>query len=264
MAYLGDPRENSVDLNKHALWENDNRVENRYLWNGSVLDLCDLSPEEYMKNPVVEAIKESSSKSEETNEKLINAINDNSEKIITKISSSTDTVVNKMSSDTDTIVEAIGAAADEIVSSTSGVIHTQVVFHYGSLNNMIDPSSTTSSDFETASATINSEMYINYVLGDPNEEDWAEFEDGSIDESELRNRSYNTYYLLLPNSYGRSRKFVVIENGVNDKTSQFQIVEGASPIDGYVLLACADEQNFNLDFPTEKNVKIMYSIKILR
>lgn len=48
MAYLNDPRENRIGSNGE-LWENDKREEERYLWNGAYLDLCDLPPEEYMK-----------------------------------------------------------------------------------------------------------------------------------------------------------------------------------------------------------------------
>lgn len=51
MAYTKDPRENCIDLDKHAVWEMDNRKEERYVWNGLVLDLCDLPIDEYMKNP---------------------------------------------------------------------------------------------------------------------------------------------------------------------------------------------------------------------
>ena len=44
---LGDPRESLVSLNDHATWEADNRVEERWQWGAQILDLCNLSPEDY-------------------------------------------------------------------------------------------------------------------------------------------------------------------------------------------------------------------------
>ena len=48
MAYLGDIRENSISPEGN-IWENDNRKETRYYWNGALIDLCDLPPEDYAK-----------------------------------------------------------------------------------------------------------------------------------------------------------------------------------------------------------------------
>ena len=48
MAYLKDIRENSIG-EAGKLWEADNRVEERYYWNGAYIDFCDLPPEEYGK-----------------------------------------------------------------------------------------------------------------------------------------------------------------------------------------------------------------------
>lgn len=45
--YLGDPREQQICPDEHTIWEENNRVEKRYQWGAMVLDLCDLSPEEY-------------------------------------------------------------------------------------------------------------------------------------------------------------------------------------------------------------------------
>lgn len=45
--YLGDPREQQICLDEHTVWEEDNRVEKRWQWGARILDLCDLSPEEY-------------------------------------------------------------------------------------------------------------------------------------------------------------------------------------------------------------------------
>ena len=57
MPYMNDPRENAIDIDAHVVWEADNRVEARYPWQAYIVDLCDMSPEEYMKNPIIEAIE---------------------------------------------------------------------------------------------------------------------------------------------------------------------------------------------------------------
>lgn len=51
--YLGDPRESLVSLKDHATWEADNRVEERWQWGAQILDLCDLSPEDYKNSTAV-------------------------------------------------------------------------------------------------------------------------------------------------------------------------------------------------------------------
>lgn len=48
MAYLGDIRENSISP-EGVIWENDNRKDARYYWNGAFIDLCDLPGEDYAK-----------------------------------------------------------------------------------------------------------------------------------------------------------------------------------------------------------------------
>ena len=50
---LGDPRESLVSLNTPATWEADNRVEERWQWGAQILDLCNLSPEEYKNSTAV-------------------------------------------------------------------------------------------------------------------------------------------------------------------------------------------------------------------
>ncbi len=53
MAYLGDPREQAIDIDNHVIWQNDNRIEERWQWGAKIDALCDMSPEEYMKNPLI-------------------------------------------------------------------------------------------------------------------------------------------------------------------------------------------------------------------
>ena len=50
---FNDPRESLVSLKDHATWEADNRVEERWQWGAQVLDLCNLSPEEYKNSTAV-------------------------------------------------------------------------------------------------------------------------------------------------------------------------------------------------------------------
>lgn len=47
MSYLNDPREQSIDAVNGYQWEADNRVEERWKWGASILDLCGMSPEDY-------------------------------------------------------------------------------------------------------------------------------------------------------------------------------------------------------------------------
>lgn len=47
MPYLNDPREHSIDPMHGFQWEGDNRVEERWKWGASILDLCGMSPEDY-------------------------------------------------------------------------------------------------------------------------------------------------------------------------------------------------------------------------
>ena len=50
---LGDPRESLVDLSAPGVWEADNRVEERWQWGAQILDLCNLSPEDYKNSTAV-------------------------------------------------------------------------------------------------------------------------------------------------------------------------------------------------------------------
>jgi hypothetical protein len=50
---FNDPRESLVSLKDHATWEADNRVEERWQWGAQILDLCNLSPEEYKNSTAV-------------------------------------------------------------------------------------------------------------------------------------------------------------------------------------------------------------------
>ena len=50
---FGDPRESLVDLNAPGVWEADNRKEERWQWGAQILDLCNLSPEDYKNSTAV-------------------------------------------------------------------------------------------------------------------------------------------------------------------------------------------------------------------
>lgn len=50
---LGDPRESLVSLNTPGTWEADNRIEERWQWGAQLLDLCNLSPEDYKNSTAV-------------------------------------------------------------------------------------------------------------------------------------------------------------------------------------------------------------------
>lgn len=53
MSYLNDPREMAIRPESGITLEEDNRVETMYHWGAAVLDLCDMSVEEYMKPSTV-------------------------------------------------------------------------------------------------------------------------------------------------------------------------------------------------------------------
>ena len=56
MSYINDPREMIKDPETGYIMEDDNRKEEKYIWNGKILDLCDLPVEEYMKPMTVIAL----------------------------------------------------------------------------------------------------------------------------------------------------------------------------------------------------------------
>ena len=251
MAYRKDPRENVIDLDKHAVWEQDNRVEARYVWNAAVLDLCDMTPEEYMKNPIIEAINNSSESSSASTEEIKQAIQDLGDKI-----------TENDDKNTDIVTSAITDAAETLVEVISGSVYNQVVYYYASVNNLVPVEELKLTDFVMEATIINSDSYFHYVLGDPSEENWERFINDEIDENELRRLSANDYYILLPDAYSTTRKFVISEEGVNDVTNQFEIVP-STLIEGFSLLRYRDVDHFNIDFPDEKNVQIIYKIKIV-
>lgn len=249
MAYRKDPRENVIDLDKHAVWEQDNRVEARYVWNAAVLDLCDMSPEEYMKNPIIEAIINSTDSA--STEELKQAIKDLGDK-----------VVENDDENTDTIVSAITDAAEAIVDVISGTVYNQVAYYFASINNLVPVEELSTSDFVMDATIINSDSYFHYVLGDPTEENWEKYLNKEIDEQQLRELSANDFYMMLPNAYGTTRKFIIVEEGTNDVTNNFEIIP-SSLIDGFTLLRFRDVDHFNIDFPDEQNVHVSYKIKIV-
>lgn len=249
--YLNDPRENSIDLDKHAIWESDNRVEKRYKWNSLVTDLCDMSVEEYMKNPIVEAIKSAGSGSSQSIEELNDTVKDLRDKVL-----------NNMEENTEEIVSAITEGAESIVNVISGGVYEQVSFFYVAINNQTQYSDITKEMFFSGVININSDGFINYMLGDPSEEDWNLYTSGTISENELVERSNNDYYFVVPKKYGVSKNFILLEEGTSDVTSSFvEVSELDNLFEGYIVFKSHDKDHFNIDFPSETNVKIIHKIK---
>jgi len=249
--YLNDPRENSIDLDKHAIWESDNRVEKRYKWNSLVTDLCDMSVEEYMKNPIVDAIKSAGSGSSQSIKELNDTVKDLRDKVL-----------NNMEENTEEIVSAITEGAESIVNVISGGVYEQVSFFYVAINNQTQYSDITKEMFFSGVININSDGFINYMLGDPSEEDWNLYTSGTISESELVERSNNDYYFVVPKKYGVSKNFILLEEGTSDVTSSFvEVSELNNLFEGYLVFKSHDKDHFNIDFPSEKNVKIIHKIK---
>ena len=242
MAYLKDPREDTIDLDKHAIWEADNRVEQRWQWNAMVIDYCDMTPEEYMKNPIVEAVKSSS-------QDTADAINDKANEVIDAINSASTSINDNIDESTQAIIDAIGSG---------GTPSASVTIYYASINSQIDYTTLTQQDFSNTSIVGTTAM-INYLFGDPTEENWQKFLNHEIDEQTLRHLSSNSYYLLVPYSF--KDKFLIQENGIADVTSNFIEVE-QDIIDNYVLYQSVDDDYFNEDYPSAVNVKQPHKITL--
>lgn len=263
MAYLGDPREQAIDLDNHTIWEQDNRIEERWQWGAQVLDLCDMSPEEYMKNPLIEAVKSGADGSDKQQEDIKQAIADASDKIVDAISGSTTAINDNVDESTNEIVEAISGAAITIGGIISGTVYDQVPFYYCSVNNKTSVDDLTINDFIMNAVTINTDGYINYTLGDPTEEEWNQYTTGQINEQTYRELVNNDYYLAVPNAYGTSKKFVIWEEGTSDVTSNFVMVDNHI-FSEFKLFKSHDIDHVNIDYPTEKNVEIIHKLKILK
>lgn len=223
MSYMNDPRENAIDLENHTIWEEDNRKEQRYQWGAMVVDLCDMEVSEYMKNPIVE-----------------NASN-NEENIIEAVTSNTNKVTGQL---------------DEIIS----VLSKSVIVYYTSFNHE-NADLLTANDFKKISIPMGDSADINFMLGDPTETLWSEFNNNVISEEELRLKSCNDFYLAVPNN--AIKNLVVLQNGSNDITRSF-VDEGKSMFEGFALLRSTDIDYFNDEFPTQKNVQVLHRIKILK
>lgn len=258
MAYLGDPREQAIDIDNHVIWENDNRIEERYQWGAMITDLCDLSPEEYMKNPLIEAVKEGGSGSggsgadceciQEAAETVVNAVN----------SAVTSTNTNR-DKNTDRIVDAI-----KTLSGGTGPVTPDVMFHYAQANHHEnDPMSIPASIFQSAIVAVGSETYVDFILGDPTAENWERYINKEINERELRELSCNDYYIAIPVAY--DGKMALLENGTVDITESFEKVEGLDIFDGYYVYRSVDVDYFNEDYESgETNVKIPFKITITK
>lgn len=252
---MNDPRENSIDIDKHAIWENDNREEARYQWNAMIVDYCDMTPEEYMKNPVVEAIKSSiKDASDAVNDKMDSSTTE----IVDSINSASTRTNDNIDESTDDIISAITNIAEVIHSSTS----LEIVFYYASENSQIDYTTLTPDDFASSIVVIGSDTYINFLLGDPTPENWQKFLNNEIDEATLRQLSSNTYYIAIPKAY--KGKLTILENGTADVTDNYEEIS-QDIFDGYILYRSVDVDYFNEDYEEGiTNVKQPHKITIAK
>lgn len=272
MAYMKDPRENTIDLDVPAIWEADNRVEERWIWNGMIVDYCDMSPEEYMKNPIVEAINNAMSGSPGGGgdcKEVVEAINNASTNIINTINSANTVVVDAINSANTSINDNIVDNTVQIVSAITGLgnimessVTVEILFYYASINSQIDYTTLTENDFASSTVVNGSDTYINYILGDPSEENWQKFINGQMTEAELRHLSSNSYYIAIPKAY--KNKLVIQENGTADVTDDFTEVE-QDIFEDYILYQSIDDDYFNEDYETgARNVKHPHKITIMK
>lgn len=254
MAYLGDPREQAIDIDNHVIWENDNRIEERWQWGAKIDDLCDMSPEEYMKNPLIEAVKAGGSGGGSGAD--CECIQKAAETVVSAVNSAVTTTNTNRDNNTDRIIEAI-----KTLSGGTGPMKDEVLFYYGQVNHQTDPMSITKSIFQPSIVMVGSETFVDFILGDPDENDWQDYLNGAITEQQLRELSCNDYYLAMPVAY--DGKFALLENGTVDITNNFVKVEGLSLYDGYYIYRSVDIDYFNEDYEDgEVNVKIPFKITI--
>lgn len=256
---MKDPREDCIDLDNHAIWEADKRKEARYQWNAMITDFCDMTPEEYMKNPVVEAITSSiDSAADSINVNINNVISASTEEIVDTINSSTTVTNENIDQSTDDIISAITYIGEMIHSSTS----LEILFYYASVNSQIDYNELTESDFASSVVIIGSDTYINFILGDPTPENWQKFISGEMDEETLRRLSSNTYYIAIPRAY--RGKLTVQENGTVDVTDSYEEIP-LNIFDNYIMYRSVDVDYFNEDYEDGMtNVKQPHKITITK
>ena len=277
MSYLNDPRENAIREESGITLESDNRIEPMYHWGAMVLDLCGMDPEEYMKNPIVEAINNGGSgggSDTGSSEEIIDAINaaaesinDNTtaaanqivenlnsstEKIVDTISSSTQNTIVENSANTENVINAIDSAATKVSESvvSSSTVGSEIEFYYASVNN---EDTVSSADFMEAHAYVGSNTNITFKLGNPSAEDWNLYKNGAINETDLRRRSANTFYLAVPSEF--DGKFTVLENGSVDITDKFTHYE-SSIFSEYATYQSVDNDYFNEDYD-DTNTRIV-------
>lgn len=249
MTYLNDPREQSIDLDKHAIWEADNRVEERWQWNAMIIDYCDMSPEEYMTNPTTKAITD--------------AINNSSGSSIA-IEEATQDIIDAINSASTTTNENIDESTEKIVNAINSGIPKDIVMYFASINSQIDYNTLTESDFDTIGISLGGSVYVDYILGDPTPEQYAEYINNPTQAAEehLRQVASNSYYLAVPSQYQKS-KIIILENDISNVSDSFVEVE-QSIFSGYKLYQSVDIDYFNEDYPGETKVKQSHKITIMK
>lgn len=250
MSYLGDPRENAICEESGVTWESDNRKEQMWHWGAQILDLCDLPVEEYMKNPIVEAVNGSGGSGggsgdggdSSSMQEVVDAINSAKDEIVEAINSANTNVVDTVNSAATGIVDSIDSAATVISETVQSTLTMEIKFYYASVN---AGSEVSSGDYIESYALVGSDANITFKLGNPSQSDWEAFKNGTLSETELRQRSANSFYLAVPSEY--DGKFILQENGSIDVTDKFTRND-TSEFDGYVTYKSVDSGYFNDDY----------------
>lgn len=262
MGYLGDPREQAIDIDNHVIWEADNRIEERWQYNAAIDDYCGMSPEEFMKTPIIEAIKNGSGGGGGSAADC-ECIKEATDRITESIENAVVSSNKNNDKNTNNIITTIESSTTRIVTAVQSSITLELLFYYGQINHRVDPQNVPKSIFQPSIVAIGSETYFDYILGDPNETDWQRYLDGEITEQELRQLSCNDYYLAIPVAY--EGKMVLQENGTVDITDSFVKVDGLNLFDGYVIYRSVDVDYFNEDYESgETNVRIPFKITITK
>lgn len=231
--YRKDPREQQLSYENHTYWEEDNRVEERYQWGAQILDLCDMSVEEYMKNPFVDGIKEA----------IAEAMKD--------------ITVN---------VELSGITVEVVISGCccpSGETK-EINFYYASINQNTPSDEITFDMFTEATAKPNEKCTIYFTLGNPNEDDINYLKDNNYSEEakkEVMADKANTYYLLIPENYASITAMSIKEEDWFEQNEDVvQNMPMADKPEGYTLIGVVDDDNFNIQWPIVDTVTTKYVI----
>lgn len=129
---------------------------------------------------------------------------------------------------------------------------SRVTVYYASINSQKRIEELTRNDFNLRAVVIGSDARLTFKLGNPSEENYEKFLNGEMDETELRNRSANKYYLVIPKQY--DGKFKILgANTISDITDSFDNLGVHQLFPGCYIYQSVNDDYFNLEYPEDKD-----------